>query len=333
MEIKGITHREERSGMVDVTVGAGVTWDEFVAHTVRQGWWGIENMSLIPGTTGAIAVQNASAYGQESRQVIRRIRAYDTRENRFVDMAHEACEFRYRKSIFNTTEAGRYVIVSIVFRLNRNGTPRLSRHPLARELRRRHGRRGRLPWRTRTPAYSQSEIRDAVAHLRSCGRTLPVPDSAGNAGSFFQVRFVSVDQFWRVVGTLRRQAGWKAALTAMLCRWMMRSPEGIKLPPRLMIQSSGAASLASGGVSLYPRNCTVLIHSGASSSSQDILNVIRQVRTLVFRKTGVALPVEPSLVGFTEDELRSAFSLSPQQAGNPAPRLDARPASESVAIP
>ncbi|MGB6634005.1 MAG: FAD-binding protein, partial [Terriglobales bacterium] len=107
------------------SVGAGVNWDDFVAQAVVQNCAGVECLSGIPGTVGGTPVQNVGAYGQEVSDTIEAVRAFDLKEDRIVVLPKPACGFRYRSSIFNTTERGRYIILRVNYRLKRGGAPSL----------------------------------------------------------------------------------------------------------------------------------------------------------------------------------------------------------------
>ncbi len=107
------------------SVGAGVNWDDFVAQAVVQNCAGVECLSGIPGSVGGTPVQNVGAYGQEVSDTIESVRALDLKENRIALLPKPACGFRYRASIFNTTERGRYIILRVNYRLKRGGTPNL----------------------------------------------------------------------------------------------------------------------------------------------------------------------------------------------------------------
>ena len=107
------------------SVGAGVNWDDFVAQAVTQNCAGAECLSGIPGSVGGTPVQNVGAYGQEVSDTIESVRALDLKEDRIVVLPKPACGFRYRSSIFNSTEPGRYIILRVNYRLQRGGAPSL----------------------------------------------------------------------------------------------------------------------------------------------------------------------------------------------------------------
>ena len=113
-----------QSSKVLVSVGAGVVFDDFCAWAAKEGFWGVENLSYIPGEVGASAVQNIGAYGVEVKDVIRRVYCYDTIEEEFVSFGVEECGYGYRDSIFKSPEVkGRYIVTHVVFALSREPRP------------------------------------------------------------------------------------------------------------------------------------------------------------------------------------------------------------------
>ena len=119
-------HPERSEGSVLVSVGAGTVFDDFCAWAAKEGLWGVENLSYIPGEVGASAVQNIGAYGVEVKDVIRRVYCYDTVEEEFVNFSVEECEYGYRDSVFKDPEIkGRYIVTHVVFALSREPQPRL----------------------------------------------------------------------------------------------------------------------------------------------------------------------------------------------------------------
>src|SRR6202166_667130 len=162
------------------SVGAGVNWDDFVAQTVVQNCAGVECLSGIPGSVGGTPVQNVGAYGQEVSDTIESVRALDLREDRVMVLPKPACGFRYRTSIFNTTERGRYIILRVNFRLKRGGAPSLKYADLQKHFAERLAEK-------KTPP-SLAEVREAVREIRRSKGMLIVPgdDDSRSAGSFFK---------------------------------------------------------------------------------------------------------------------------------------------------
>jgi UDP-N-acetylmuramate dehydrogenase len=167
------------------SVGAGVDWDAFVAQAVVQNCAGVECLSGIPGSVGGTPVQNVGAYGQEVADTIESVRALDLKDDRIVVLPKPACRFRYRSSIFNTTERGRYIILRVHYRLKRGGAPSLKYADLQNHFAER-----------KTPP-SLAEVREAVREIRRTKGMLIVPgdDDCRSAGSFFKNPVLSEAQF------------------------------------------------------------------------------------------------------------------------------------------
>src|SRR5260370_6720328 len=136
------------------SVGAGVNWDDFVAQAVVQNCAGVECLSGIPGSVGGTPVQNVGAYGQEVSDTIESVQALDLKEDRIVVLPKPACGFRYRTSIFNTTQRGRYIILRVNFGLKRGLAPSLTYADLQKHFAEK-----------KTPP-SLSEAREAVREIR-----------------------------------------------------------------------------------------------------------------------------------------------------------------------
>lgn len=181
-EIKGFEVIKNDSESAVITVGAGENWDETVRKVTEAHLWGIENLSLIPGTVGAAPVQNIGAYGVEAKDVIESVRAYDMGSHTIREFANEECSFSYRNSLFK--EKKRFVIVSVTFRLNKGFKPNLKYkdiHERVQEL-----------------GFSESELtpqimRDLVCDIRK--QKLPDWTVTPTAGSFFKNPEVSAKEF------------------------------------------------------------------------------------------------------------------------------------------
>ena len=299
METKGIQLIESSSSVVVLRVAAGLCWDELVQHTVSNGWWGIENMSLIPGTVGACPVQNVGAYGQESCGVITCVEAYDMRYRQCVRLENQDCQFGFRRSIFNTTQSGRYIIVSVHFRLSKIPAPCLVRPAVAHRLRK--GRRKHI---------NQAEIRDAIISLRTNGSLLPKPETLGSAGTFFRAKLIAHSQMPRLALTTWKHLGWKTSTVFLGCVLKYGTRVGVKVPSRMLIEACGLNGLRIGSVELFAANpAVVATHKEPPPKAADILTMIQRVRQSVHAAAGVEVPVEPNLAGFSQEDLCRAFEI------------------------
>jgi UDP-N-acetylmuramate dehydrogenase len=113
----------EKDGSVELTAAAGEPWDDVVAHAVARGWAGLECLSGIPGLVGATPMQNVGAYGQEVSDTVAAVRALDTTSGAIVGLTAAQCGFAYRDSAFKSREPGRYVVLSVAYRLRPGGVP------------------------------------------------------------------------------------------------------------------------------------------------------------------------------------------------------------------
>src|SRR5437762_10130737 len=122
--VRGVT-ASAAGAVVELTAAAGEPWDDLVRRAVEQGWAGLECLSGIPGLVGATPIQNVGAYGQEVGDTVSEVRALDTREGRIVAFAGRDCGFAYRDSRFKSGEPGRWVVLSVRYRLRPGGHPTL----------------------------------------------------------------------------------------------------------------------------------------------------------------------------------------------------------------
>ena len=126
--LRGIEHRPDGT----FVAAAGEDWDQFVSTAVQANCGGIECLAGIPGSVGGTPVQNVGAYGQEVSQTIVSVRALDLRSNEFVDLPAELCGFAYRRSIFNSTQRGKYIVSGVTYRLINNAESAISYADLKR---------------------------------------------------------------------------------------------------------------------------------------------------------------------------------------------------------
>jgi UDP-N-acetylmuramate dehydrogenase len=177
---KGIQHFIEGSNIY-ITATGGEVWNDLVWYAVDHDFPGMENMALIPGTVGASPIQNIGAYGAELMDIMYTCRAFDTLTGEFKTFNNKECGFSYRDSIFKTKYRGRYIIVSVTYKLNLHTKRNTSYGAIETEL----AKRG-----IQNPTIK--DIAEVVSHIRV--EKLPDPSTIGNAGSFFKNPIISNPQ-------------------------------------------------------------------------------------------------------------------------------------------
>lgn len=179
MATRGV-HVESDGDSARIAVAAGERWDDFVRWTLGQGYAGLENLILIPGTVGAAPIQNIGAYGCEVAEFVESVEAWDTQQRSVVTLDRAACAFAYRDSLFKR-EPGRYIVTAVRFVLPRSRALRTDYAGLGEQL-------ARMGVENPAPFH----VAEAVVHLRT--RKLPDPAVIGNAGSFFKNPLLSCAQ-------------------------------------------------------------------------------------------------------------------------------------------
>ncbi|MFT3734934.1 MAG: UDP-N-acetylmuramate dehydrogenase [Rhodocyclaceae bacterium] len=254
-----------------VRAGAGENWHEFVRWTLDQGWGGLENLSLIPGTVGAAPIQNIGAYGVELADRFFALEAVDLRSGRIISFDKDACQFAYRDSLFkHQGAAGRFVITAVSFRLPKDWQPVTSYADVSSHLE-----------QNGIDAPTPRDISDAVIAIRS--RKLPDPAKLPNAGSFFKNPVVTQAQF----DTLLRD--WPQ---------LANNPQAdgtVKLSAGWLIERAGWKGRNLGPVGMYEKQALVMVNHG-DAKGEDVLRLASEVTAAVEGMFGVRLEQEPILV-------------------------------------
>lgn len=181
-EIMGIELVREDDEHIYVKTGAGENWHRFVMHCVQQGYAGIENMALIPGSNGASPMQNIGAYGVEIKDVFHELEAWHINEQYLKTFTCDECAFGYRESVFKHKYKGQFIITSVTYRLSKKPVYNTSYGAIQQELE-----------KMGVQELSIGAIAQAVINIRSS--KLPDPNEVGNAGSFFKNPTISNEQF------------------------------------------------------------------------------------------------------------------------------------------
>ena len=271
-----------------VSVGAGVVFDDFCAWAAKEGLWGVENLSYIPGEVGASAVQNIGAYGVEVKDVIHKVYCYDTLEEEFVSFSVEECGYGYRDSIFKNPEIkGRYIVTHVVFTLSRDPRPVLDYGHLKTEIERcceerssRHSEE-RSDVGLLTPAL----IRKVIIKIRK--EKLPEPSVVGSAGSFFKNPVISLDHFARIESAAKAEHGPDYKVPHY------NLPDGtVKVPAAWMIEQCGWKGKRSGGAAVWEKQPLVLVNYTGNAYPEEIIGLEKRIIASVKAKFGVDLHPE-----------------------------------------
>lgn len=297
LNLKGIKKLDDSAEAVLVEVAAGENWDEFVKKTAHEGYWGLENLSHIPGLAGAVAVQNVGAYGAEASQVIESVKVFDTFENRVRELNNPDCDFGYRKSVFNSGAPGRYVILAITFRLSKKPRPNLKYVDLIYYFSDK-----------KIAEPSQIDIRNAVIEIRN--RKFPFPKAAkdGNVGSFFKNLKLTAEEYDRLKDLLAKNFDKKWQEELERIRHKFPDTSGIKIPTAFLIEACGLKGFELSGVKVNDNHPLVLLNLG-QATAKGVMEMFRAIRRTVFSKTGLEIKNEPEFIGFSTEELDHYFSL------------------------
>ncbi|HEY4493119.1 MAG TPA: UDP-N-acetylmuramate dehydrogenase [Candidatus Paceibacterota bacterium] len=283
--IKGREILEDSSDYVRIRVGAGEVLDELIAWTVENNWWGLENLSFIPGLTGALAIQNVGAYGQEASEVIEGVEVMDRFGHELKIMSNSECGFMYRHSRFNTNDKNKYIILRINLRLKKNGKPNLSYKDVANYF------GGRTP--------KQGELRDAIIEIRK--KKGQDPNQVWSAGSFFSNFRLTDQQFESLCKKIREDFGVeKESELLELVKKVAAPSDGdkTKVPAAWILdQLLGLKGKQVGKAKLSDKQVLNMINVGGATAA-DCIELFHQVRDIVREKTGLELVNEPEFVGF-----------------------------------
>ena len=266
--IEGIEVTEEDACSVSVRVGAGVVWDDFVAYSVERGWYGAENLSLIPGEVGASAVQNIGAYGVEVKDIITAVETVNIQGEKRVYSVEE-CEYAYRDSLFKRPENKSVFVTHVRFRLSKEAHYTLDYGTIRQEL-------------DKYPELTLPVVRKVIIDIRES--KLPDPKVMGNAGSFFMNPIVPKEKLVDLQREYPRIPYYELA-------------DGrVKIPAGWMIDQCGWKGKSLGPAAVHDKQALVLVNKGGAKGS-DIIALSDAVRASVREKFGIDIHPEVNFVG------------------------------------
>jgi UDP-N-acetylmuramate dehydrogenase len=250
-----------------VKAEAGVNWDQFVSLCCERNWGGAENLSLIPGNVGASPVQNIGAYGVEVKDLIEQVEAIHLSSGQKRIFTNAECRFGYRDSIFKQEEKGQWVIVSVIFKLNKKPVLKTKYADVEEELK----------------SFSEKTVqtvREAIIRIRK--RKLPDPKEFGNAGSFFKNPVIPVELYNRIKVDFPDIPHYPAH-------------EGfVKIPAAWLIQTQGWKGRRDGNVGTYPTQPLVIVNYG-QATGKEVFEFARSIQHSVKEKFQVKLEMEVNI--------------------------------------
>lgn len=270
IEMGGVEIIKETDDSVQLKVGAGENWHQFVLNCVNRGWGGVENLSLIPGTVGAAPIQNIGAYGVEVKDMIDGVEFYDVKTKQIKLFMKDQCEFSYRESIFKKQGRGQWIITAVYFNLSKKSQVNTSYGVIQSELQKKN--------------ISQPTIKDLSAIVIEIRRSkLPDPKLIGNAGSFFKNPIISEEQFTRL----------KALYPGVVA--YSESTGQVKVAAGWLIDQCGLKALQQGACGVHAQQALVLVNYGGATGSE-ILSLAEFVQSKVLEKFQVSLETEVQII-------------------------------------
>lgn len=265
-QLKGIEVMNEDEDHVWVRVSSGEVWHDFVLKAIVNGWAGIENLSLIPGTVGAAPMQNIGAYGVEVKQAIEEVTAWHWAEQKFITYNNEQCAFGYRDSIFKHELKKKVFITDVLFKLHKKPAYNTSYGAITDELQ-----------KMGVEELSIKSISDAVIAIRSS--KLPDPKKIGNTGSFFKNPTIPIGQYDHLVLEYPAMPSYPV------------DEQTIKVPAGWLIEKAGLKGYTKGNAGVHDRQALVLVNKGGVTG-KEVFDLSEEILQTVKDKFGILLERE-----------------------------------------
>lgn len=266
---KGIKVIDSTDAYVDVEVQAGEIWHDFVVHSLQQGWYGLENLSLIPGTIGAAPVQNIGAYGVEVKDALLHLDALELATGELRRFSNADCKFSYRQSFFKQDGKDRFIICAVTLRLSRIPQLKLEYPALKMAL-------AAEPVAQLSPQL----VSDTVCKIRRS--KLPDPGVLGNAGSFFWNPHVSSQRYAELKTQFPQMPGYA-------------DNDGIKIPAAWLIEQAGWKGYREGDVGVHKDHALVLVNYGKATGAE-LVALSEKIQASVLTKFSIQLWPEVRIV-------------------------------------
>lgn len=265
--IKSIEMVNQDAEKVWLRVGAGVIWDDFVAYCVERGYYGAENLSLIPGEVGASAVQNIGAYSVEVKDLISCVETVDVHGDKRV-FGVEECGYAYRNSVFKRPDMKSFFVTHVTFALNKAEQYTLNYGTIRQEL-------------EKYPQIDLATVRQVIVSIRES--KLPDPKVLGNAGSFFMNPIVPRAKYETLLQEYPSMPSYQVDATH------------VKIPAGWMIEQCGWKGKSLGNAAVHDKQALVLVNCGGATGA-DIVALSDAVRAAVREKFGVEIHPEVNMI-------------------------------------
>ena len=270
-KIKGIEILHETEESVLLRIGAGETFDDIIEYTVSHQLYGAENLSAIPGETGAAAVQNIGAYGAEFGDIVEYVEALNTDTLEIEQISQPDCHYAYRDSIFkHQPYKQRYIITAVVIKLSKRPSFNLEY--------------GNVKTALEGKEITLRNVRDAIIDIRA--NKLPDYHQLGNAGSFFKNPVITLQQFEALLAQYPTIPSYKVESDG--------TPM-VKVPAGWLIEHSGLKGYKHGGAQVYEKQCLVLINTG-NATSEDLVELSQIVINKVKEKFDIEISPEVNII-------------------------------------
>jgi len=263
--IKGIHILEENDNHIKLKVGSGENWDDFVKFCVNKNWYGIENLSLIPGSVGAVPIQNIGAYGVEIKDYIYDVNGIDLKNNLKKTYTNKSCDFEYRDSIFKRELKNNFFVTEVTFILNKNKKFTLDYS----ELKNINGQN-----------LTIQNVRDKIIEIRNS--KLPDPKLLANAGSFFKNPVINI----KIAKKIKEKYN--------DFKYYQINESMVKISAAWLIEKSGWKGHKEKNIGVYNKHALVLVNY-SSENGKDIKILSKKIKESVLEKFNVTLEKEVNI--------------------------------------
>lgn len=270
---KGITITQESDTHVTVNISGGENWHDIVQYCLSKGWYGLENLALIPGLVGACVIQNIGAYGVQVSDFLEYVTAYDLTNGDCMTFNHTQCQLDYRHSFFKE-HSGRYLISHIAFKLHKDSTKVLTTYGDLAQI------STTIATKNARTQPNPQDVFEAVVQIRQS--KLPDPKILPNCGSFFQNPIISTKTYQTL----------KQKFTQLPC--YVVDEQFVKIPAGWLIDQAGLKGKGAFPILTHTKQALVLTNHRPYHATQDDINAAQTLIIQTVQKMfGITLVREP----------------------------------------